>query len=149
MRQLLVFLAPLILLTACQTYSDDDKKGFDKEIQAYLDKEGVDCERSSSGLYYEIIEPGEGELIKYQDKVEFTYKGTLLDGTVFDEQLEEPVEFNVRELIGAWKEIMLELREGGKAFLVAPPQLGYGDRELEDIPANSILVFEMEVIAVK
>lgn len=149
MRQLLVFLAPLILLTACQTYSDDDKKGFDKEIQAHLDKEGIECERSSSGLYFKIIEPGEGELIKYQDKVEFTYKGTLLDGTVFDEQLEETVEFNVRELIGAWKEIMLELRAGGKAFLVAPPQLGYGDRELEDIPANSILVFEMAIIAVK
>ena len=149
MKRLLIFLAPLIFLTACQTYSEDDKKSFDKEIQTYLDKEGIDCERSSSGLYYKIIEPGVGELIKYQDKVQFTYKGTLLDGTVFDEQLEEPVEFNVRELIGAWKEIMLELREGGKAFLVAPPQLGYGDRELEDIPANSILVFEMEVIAVK
>jgi FKBP-type peptidyl-prolyl cis-trans isomerase len=55
----------------------------------------------------------------------------------------------VKDLIGAWKEIMLELKPGAKAFLVAPPSLGYGDRQLDDIPANSILVFNMEVVGVK
>ena len=44
---------------------------------------------------------------------------------------------------------MLELKPGAKAFLVAPPTLGYGDRDLEDIPPNSILVFEMEIKGVK
>lgn len=148
MRALLYLFVGLIFV-GCKTYSDDDKKGFDQQIKDYLKQENIDCERSESGLYYNIIEPGEGELIQYKDLVSFTYKGTLLDGTVFDEQLEEPVEFKVNELIGAWKEIMLQLRKGGKAFLVAPPQIGYGDHQLNDIPQNSILVFEMEVVDVK
>ncbi len=138
----------LALVTGCQTYSDADKVGFDKEIIAYLDKKGIECTKSPSGLYYKIIEPGEGEFIQFQDVVSFSYKGYFLNGEVFDHE-KKPVEFEVKDLIGAWKEIMLELKPGAKAFLVAPPHLGYGDRQLDDIPANSILVFEMEIHEVK
>lgn len=140
--------AGLFAVTACTTYSEEDKRGFDEEIKAYLKKEGIECTRASSGLYYKILEEGEGELIQYKDLVSFTYTGKLLNGTIVDEQ-KEPVEFQVDQLIGAWKEIMLHLRPGGKAYLVAPPQLGYGDHDLNDIPPNSILVFELEVVAVK
>lgn len=138
----------ILSFTACKTYSDEDKLNFDKQIKSYLEKKDIKCTRSSSGLYFKITDPGEGEFIKFTDVVTFKYKGTLLNGTVFDKQ-DEPVEFRVSQLIGAWKEIMLELKPGGKAFLVAPPSLGYGDRNLEDIPANSILVFELEVVSVK
>jgi FKBP-type peptidyl-prolyl cis-trans isomerase FkpA len=144
MRQVLVFTILMLTLISCKTYSDEDKSQFDQQIRDYLKKEKIDCERSSSGLYYKIIEEGEGEFIRYSDIVSFTYKGTLLNGKVFDEQT-EPVEFEVRQLIAAWKEIMLELKPGGKAFLVAPPQLGYGEHKLDDIPQHSILVFELEV----
>lgn len=148
MRNLLFFIVGLLLI-GCKTYSDEEKQAFDQQIRDYLKQENIDCERSDSGLYFKILEPGEGDLIQFKDLVSFKYKGTLLDGTVIDEQLEEPVEFQVNELIGAWKEIMLQLRKGGKAFLVAPPQIGYGDHKLNDIPQNSILVFEMEVVDVK
>ncbi len=138
----------LVISSSCKTYSDDDLKVFDKEIEAYIKSKNLDLERSESGLYFTIIEEGEGDEILYSNNVSFTYKGTLLNGNVFDEQ-KEPVTFKVNQLIGAWKEIMLDLKKGGKAFLIAPPQLGYGDRELDQIPANSILVFEMEVTDVK
>lgn len=138
----------LVINSSCKTYSDDDLKVFDKEIEAYIKSKNLDLERSESGLYFTIIEEGEGDEILYSNNVSFTYKGTLLNGNVFDEQ-KEPVTFKVNQLIGAWKEIMLDLKKGGKAFLIAPPQLGYGDRELDQIPANSILVFEMEVTDVK
>lgn len=148
MRFLYLILS-LFILASCSTYSDDQLNEFDKEIKSYLKKESIECNRSSSGLYYKIIEQGEGRNIQFTDVVSFKYKGSLLDGTVFDDHSEEAVEFKVKELIGAWKEIMLELKEGGKAFLVAPPQLGYGTNKLEKIPESSIIVFNLEVIEVK
>lgn len=144
MRTLLFIIGVLVITSSCKTYSDDDLKVFDKEIETYIKSKNLDLKRSESGLYFTIIEEGEGDEILYSNNVSFTYKGTLLNGNVFDEQ-KEPVSFKVNQLIGAWKEIMLDLKKGGKAFLIAPPQLGYGDRELDKIPANSILVFEMEV----
>ena len=147
MKYLLILLT-LLLFTACSTYSEGDKNNFDKEIKAYLKENGIICERSSSGLYFKILKQGEGRKIQYKDRISFTYKGELLDGTVFDD-LREPVEFNVSDLIAAWKEIVLELNEGGKAYLVSPPYLGYGTHELDDIPPNSIIAFTMEVVEVK
>jgi FKBP-type peptidyl-prolyl cis-trans isomerase FkpA len=144
MRTLLFIMGVFVMTSSCKTYSDDDLKVFDKEIEAYIKSKNLELERSESGLYFTIIEEGEGDEILYSNNVSFTYKGTLLNGDVFDEQ-NEPVTFKVNQLIGAWKEIMLDLKKGGKAFLITPPQLGYGDRELDKIPANSILVFEMEV----
>ncbi|GAB5417816.1 MAG: hypothetical protein Crog4KO_24360 [Crocinitomicaceae bacterium] len=147
----MIRLLPLLLIglfiLSCTTYNDDQKNEFDNKIEAYLKKKKIECKRSSSGLYYKILEPGEGDLIKLKDEVTFTYKGNLLNGKVFDER-KEPVTFKVQELIGGWKEVMLYLRPGGKAYLVCPPQLGYGEHELENIPANSILVFELEVKSV-
>ena len=137
-----------ILIASCQTYNDQDKQQFDKKIQAYLKKKKISFTKSDSGLYYKILEPGNGEYIKFQDEVSFTYHGTLIDGTVFDDQ-KKPVSFKVRDLIAAWKEIMLELKPGAKAFLVAPPQLGYGDHQLDDIPQHSILIYNIEIKDVK
>ncbi len=148
MIKILAFLSISSLLFSCgDTYSKEEKNDFDKRIERYLKKKNIKCTRTSSGLYYKILDPGEGQLIKLKDRVQFTYKGMLLNGKVFDEQ-KEPVEFNVQTLIGAWKEVMLYLRPGGKAFLVCPPQLGYGEHDLDDIPPNSILVFELEVKSV-
>ena len=147
-KLLFLVLSLSILLSSCHTYSDQDKTQFDKKIRFYLKKKKMTCNRSDSGLYYKILEPGNGDYIKFQDEVSFTYHGTLIDGTVFDDQ-KKPVTFKVKELIAAWKEIMLELKAGSKAFLVAPPQLGYGDYKLDDIPQNSILIYEIEIKEVK
>ena len=138
----------LVTLVGCSTYSDEELSEFDKKIEAYLAKEGVTCERSDSGLYFNIIEQGEGDYVQFQDRVSFTYTGTLLDGAIFDNQ-QEPVEFNVADLIGAWKEIMLQVKKGAKVYLAAPPQLAYGSNALDDIPANSVLIYEMDILDVK
>ncbi len=98
-------------------------------------------------MYYKILEEGEGEFIQFTDKVMVKYKGTLLNGNVFDEQT-EPIELPVSEQMNAWKELMLQLRKGSKAYMVAPPQLGYGEYTVDKIPSNSILVFELEVVDV-
>ena len=138
----------LLVLSACSTYSDQDKQQFDTKIKDYLTKKKIKCLRSDSGLYYTIIEPGEGKIIQYLDSVSFTYSGTFLNDKKFDEQ-KKPVQFAVKDLIGAWKEIMLELKPGATAFIVAPPHLGYGQHQLDDIPANSILAYTLTIHHVK
>lgn len=148
MKTLCLFVSLIATLASCKTYSEDDLKTFDKQIQSYIKSHKLVMKASPSGLYYNIITPGTGNPIRYTNKVSFTYTGKLLDGTVFDNQT-KPVEFEIKELIGAWKEILLEIKKGAKVTLIAPPQLAYGDRKLDDIPQNSILYFEMEVIDVK
>jgi FKBP-type peptidyl-prolyl cis-trans isomerase len=148
LKKIVFTLLTLFVLAGCRTYSDDDKQNFDKQINEYLKSKNIVCKRSDSGLYYKIIEQGSGNSIRFQDIVTFKYEGRLINGKMFDNQ-KEPIEFKVRDLIGAWKEIMLELKPGAKAFLVAPPQLGYGDHKLDDIPQNSILIYEIEITDVK
>ena len=134
----------LIVLISCKTYTEDDKTNFDKQISNYLKEHSIQCERSESGLYYHIYDEGKGDYIQFTDDVSFSYKGTLLNGTVVDLQ-KKPITFNVKELIAGWKEIMLKIKPGAKVFIAIPPHLGYGDHELEKIPKNSILLFEMEI----
>jgi len=144
----LLILCSLVILSSCSTYSDQEKDDFDEKINTYLGEKGIETKRSESGVYYKIIEQGEGRKVLFKDVISFKYRGELLNGLVFDEQ-KEPVEYRLGQLIACWKEVILELNEGGKAFLISPPQQGYGNHELEDIPQNSILVFELEVVEVK
>ncbi|MDG1332565.1 MAG: FKBP-type peptidyl-prolyl cis-trans isomerase [Crocinitomicaceae bacterium] len=142
-----LFALASVLLFSCGSYSDDQLAEFDKKIEKHLKKKNIDCEKSSSGLYYKILEEGEGELIQFTNTVSVKYKGTFLNGNVFDEQT-EPIELPVSDQINAWKELMLQLKKGSKAYMVAPPQLGYGEYKVEKIPSNSILVFELEIVDV-
>ncbi len=145
---ILTYLFISVLLFGCQTYSESDKVNFDKEIKSYLAKKGVSCIQSNSGLHYKIITPGAGKFIRYQDSIQFTYKASLLSGKIVDEQ-KELVQFAVKDLIAAWKEIALELKPGAEVFMISPPQLAYGEYKLDSIPENSILQFEMKIFAVK
>lgn len=137
-----------LLFVGCNSYSEDEKKSYDQQISEYLKKKDIKCTKTSSGLYYKILSQGEGRPILYKDVVSFKYKGEFIDGKVFDEK-KEPIEYPVQELIGAWQEILLMLNEGGSAYLVCPPHLGYGGYDLDDIPPNSILVYNLEVVDVK
>src|SRR5690554_1477276 len=138
------------LFQACSTYSEDDLTRFDEEAKSYVQKQAEKFEKTESGLYLYIEKEGEGDAyIKYTDKVTFCYTGKLLNGQVFDQTTREnPVTFDTRVLIEGWKEAFAYLKKGGKAKLVIPPSLGYGDKEVGNIPKNSILVFDVEIIAV-
>jgi FKBP-type peptidyl-prolyl cis-trans isomerase FkpA len=150
MRVFLSFFIFFLALSSCQTYSDSDLSTFDEKIQKFIKKSKIKYQKSESGLYYFIEKEGEGDFVKLTDEVSFTYEGRLLDGTVFDgENKRKPIKFQVSKLIQAWQETMLYLKKGGKAKIISPPQLGYGDYDLEDIPKNSILVFELEVVDVE
>ncbi len=143
---LLLFVVSAVLFS-CGSYSDDEISEFDQRIEKYLRSKKIECKKSASGLYYKILDEGEGDLILYKDKVSVRYRGTFLNGTEFDKQV-DLVELPVADQINAWKELMLQLKKGSKAYMIVPPHLGYGPYEVAKIPSNSILVFELEVVDV-
>ena len=107
-------------------------------------KENVDT--TASGLQYTIIAEGAAEKVAPQDTVWVNYKGTLLDGTVFDEN--ENTQFVANRVIKGWTEGLGLLGEGGKATLYIPANLAYGERGNRGIEPNSTLIFDVEVLKV-
>ena len=137
---------------------DDEKRKVDgdKNIKIAEDflaangkKEGV--KTTASGLQYSVMTEGTGASPKADDEVTVHYKGTLLDGTVFDSSYDrkEPATFTVKQLIPGWVEALQLMKEGGKYKLFIHPKLAYGDRGAGEIPANSALIFEMELLKIK
>lgn len=123
------------------------------EAQAFLEengsKEGV--QQTDSGLQYQILEAGDGEQPAATDEVKVHYKGTLMDGTVFDSSYErgEPVTFPLNQVIPGWTEGLQLIKEGGKAKLWIPPDLGYGPQGRRGaIPPNALLIFEVELLEI-
>lgn len=122
--------------------------------QAYLEenknKEGVMV--TESGLQYEVITAGEGEMPSADDTVKVDYVGTLIDGTEFDSSIErgEPVTFPVGQVIPGWTEALQQMKVGGKHRVVIPAALAYGEAGAPPvIEPNSVLVFEIELLAIE
>ena len=107
-------------------------------------KENVDT--TASGLQYTIISEGAEYKVQPQDTVWVNYKGTLLDGTVFDEN--DSTQFVANRVIKGWTEGLCLLGEGGKATLYIPAELAYGSRGNRTIEPNSTLIFDVEVLKV-
>ena len=109
-------------------------------IEKFLKEEGA--LKTESGLAYKILEPGsDKKAVSDQDTVWVNYKGTLLDGTVFDEN--ENINFTLNRVIKGWSEGMKLVGEGGKVQLVIPGDLAYGEYGNCGIEPNSTLVFDV------
>jgi len=107
---------------------------------------------TASGIKYAIINKGDGPAVESGKVITVHYSGYLLNGTIFDSSVErdEPIQFVIGQgqVIPGWDEGLQLLKKGDKARFVIPPQLGYGEMELEKIPANSTLIFDTEIIDV-
>ena len=113
-------------------------------------KEGVTV--TESGLQYKELVSGEGEMPTTEDTVVVHYKGTLIDGTVFDSSYDrgEPAEFPVTGVIKGWVEALQLMNVGDKFELVIPSDLAYGPRGSgQTIGPNATLVFEVELLEIK
>lgn len=110
-------------------------------------KEGVTT--TSSGLQYEVITENEGPTAKAMSRVVVHYKGMLLDGTVFDQSRETPAEFGLQQVIPGWTEGLQLMSAGDKYRLFLHPDLAYGAGSVGEIPPNSLLIFEVELLEIK
>ncbi|GAA3914125.1 FKBP-type peptidyl-prolyl cis-trans isomerase [Gibbsiella dentisursi] len=131
-----------------QDAKDNEAKGA-KYREAFAKEKGV--KKTASGLLYQVEKPGTGEAPKDSDTVVVNYKGTLTDGTEFDNSYTrgEPLSFRLDGVIPGWTEGLKHIKKGGKLKLVIPPALAYGKTGVPGIPANSTLVFDVELLDVK
>lgn len=148
MKHILFYSMLILSLTACKTYSDDEKTNFNQDVLKIAKKKDPKVRQSSSGLCVIQLESGTGEeVIQRGSKLKIAYKGTLKNGKVFDQtEPDIPFEANLTGLIGGFQEGLLGQKKGAKLILVVPPHLGYGAEKTGEIPANSILIFELEVV---
>ena len=102
-----------------------------------------------SGLQYKMIQEGEGSNPVPTSKVTVHYKGTLIDGSVFDSSYDrgQPLTFQLDGVIPGWTEGLQLIKPGGKCILYIPPHLGYGDQGVGPIPPGSTLIFEIELLS--
>lgn len=120
--------------------------------QEYLDanakKPGVVVR--PSGLQYRVIKSGSGKTPGPNDTVTVAYKGSLVDGYVFDQTKPGLThDLPVGKLIAGWQEALLLMKEGDEWELAVPTALGYGAQAAGNVPSNQTLIFDMQLIAVK
>ncbi|MEO7189702.1 MAG: FKBP-type peptidyl-prolyl cis-trans isomerase [Vicinamibacterales bacterium] len=119
---------------------------------AYLAKAAAEAgsTKTGSGLIYRELTAGTGASPKVTDTVRVHYRGTLINGTEFDSsyQRNEPAEFSLGGVIGCWTEGVQKMKVGGKARLVCPSDLAYGDQGSPPIPGGAALIFEVELLAI-
>ena len=158
MNRLLTVCVVALSLAACDRgpainapASDDQRVA---EGKAYLEKnrtaEGV--KTTPSGLQYKVITsgPATGVHPKPTDEVKVHYEGRLVNGEVFDSSYESgsPASFVLNQVIPGWTEALQLMRPGDVWEIYMPPELGYGAEPKPGLPANSTLIFKVELLDV-
>ena len=124
------------------------KKGQAFEAE-YAEKEGVT--KTESGLMYRVVEDAEGlESPTAEDAVRVHYRGTFIDGKEFDSSYKrnKPIDFNLGGVIPGWTEGLQYMTVGDKYEFVIPAALAYGENDRAQIPGNSTLIFDVELLAI-
>lgn len=120
-----------------------------RTIDAWLAARNITAIKDGTGLRYRIIQQGTGEVPCLGDVVNVDYVGSLLsNGSVFDSS-SSPVDLPLANLILGWQIGFLKLQKGARAIFYIPSSLAYGAQERTGIPANSILIFDIDFYDIK
>ena len=153
MKRLAVGMMALAALALVPARTDAGVLEEKKKVDAY--KAAAEKEpgavKTSSGLIFRTLSPGDGLSPKATSVVKVHYQGTFIDGKVFDSSLQRgrPAEFPLDGVIRCWTEGLQRMKVGEKAKLVCPPGIAYGDRATGSIPPGSTLVFEVVLAGVE
>lgn len=127
----------------------------DLKIKEYIKSSGFDYKKTASGAYYAITDLNGGkQLPKDGNAVVFSYVGQFMDGTVFEsteKDIGHAINFTLgrNSVIKGWEEVFPNIPKGARARMVIPSHLGYGNiAKDEKIPANSILIFDVQLVAI-
>lgn len=120
-----------------------------QSIQSYLSANSLVATQHCSGIFYAIDQQGSGPNPTVCNGVVFHYEGKLTNGNVFDKTTTTPLSIALSQLITGFQNGLPLLQVGGKMTLYIPPSLGYGSTQQGSIPANSILIFKIDLVAVQ
>ncbi len=138
MKHTLLFLAIILVIGSIAIFATGCKK---------------ETTTTADGLIIEDLVVGDGAAAKAGDTVSVHYTGTLIDGTVFDSSVTRGTPFEFRLGIGSviqgWDEGVPGMKAGGKRQLTIPAEMAYGSRSVGSIPANSTLIFEVELLEIR
>ena len=129
--------------------TEKNRKEGQEFLAANAKKEGVKV--VESGLQYKVLQEGQGESPGPEDTVTVNYKGSVIDGTVFDstEKRGQPATFALNQVIKGWSEALQLMKPGAKWMIYLPADLAYGDRGAGPvIGPGKTLIFEVELISV-
>ena len=158
MRSVLIVLS--VALISCSSKPEASPESTEKptvssnnDQKAYLEKAAAEpgAQKTASGLVYRDVTAGSGASPKATDTVKVHYRGTLINGKEFDSSYarNEPAEFPLNRVIPCWTEGVQKMKVGGKARLVCPANIAYGDASpTPDIPNGATLVFEIELLGI-
>ncbi|MBU1009322.1 MAG: FKBP-type peptidyl-prolyl cis-trans isomerase [Bacteroidetes bacterium] len=141
---LIVLLFTALILQSCGEKQVVSQADIDQQkIVDYLISKQLTATATASGLHYIIIDEGSGDKPTTQSTVTVSYKGYLLDDTLFDQGtfFTSPLS----DLIKGWQEGIPLIAPGGKIKLIIPSALGYGGHAAGSIPANSVIVFDVSL----
>lgn len=145
---LILSIVTIISFSSCLKMETQAEKD-EAKIQEYLEENNINAQKTQSGLYYVINVEGSGITPSWNSYITINYKGYLLDGTVFDStSTNSPVRMYLQSTIAGWQEGIPKFKPGGEGTLFIPSRLGYGSTAKTKIPANSVLIFDIELIAV-
>lgn len=151
MKKILLFvLVAMSFISACKKKKNCEgvtTKAPDAEITSlrdYLSANSIDTKEDPRGFFYVITDSVYGSKPTVCDNIRIKYKGTLLNGTVFDQS--NSATFTLSNLIVGWQEALPLIGIGGSIKFYLPPSLGYGNKASGSIPANSNLVFEIDLL---
>ncbi|HEY9509334.1 MAG TPA: FKBP-type peptidyl-prolyl cis-trans isomerase [Verrucomicrobiae bacterium] len=158
--RLAITFAAALCLTGCNPASQttpDSNPATDTNVPAAAPATNTESTNATittaSGLQYQVLKRGDGTISpKATETVKVHYHGTLLDGTVFDSSVErgQPIEFPLNRVIPGWTEGLQLMKVGDKFKFTIPPNLAYGPNSPSPkIPANSTLVFEVELLGIE
>lgn len=147
MKNLFFFLIIGLLISSCNKAKKQAEE--DEEIiTKYISDNNLNATATGSGLYVVVTDPGTGASCNSSSDVTVDYKGYFINQTIFDESNSSGITFNLSGVIAGWTEGIPYFKEGGNGILLIPSALGYGDAANGGIPANSVLIFDINLIDV-
>jgi FKBP-type peptidyl-prolyl cis-trans isomerase FkpA len=137
----------LTLWSGCQDEVAEQFEADKQEIADYVAANDLDGEYTDEGIFISFEQEGIGsETPDLSSEVEAIYKGYLLNGTVFDDSEGFPVSFPLRGVIQGWQIALQRFKRDAKGTIIIPSRYGYGQRTTGNIPPNSVLVFDIELV---
>ena len=147
MKKIVLLLAVFIAaFSSCSKDSFDPTKQAAKDdaaIQAYIAANNITATKDPSGVYYQVITPGTGAYPTVNSLITVNYTGKLLNGSVFDSGSINSTALNT--LVKGWQYGIPHINTGGRILLLIPSALGYGNAATGSIPANSVLIFTVDL----
>lgn len=153
---LVIGLAIVFFLTGCQSadrgpcesapVTEKAPQNEIDKLKQFIESNNIDAKADERGFYYSIQKPGSGAKPTVCSEVSVNYRGELTNGSSFDSG--DDVSFGLNQLVLGWQEGIPLIAPGGSITLYLPPSLAYGSMAQPGIPANSILVFKIDLLKV-